>query len=671
MRHVEDFPRKVHMRDPVWITLSDGTKLAARIWLPDDADAAPVPAVLEFLPYRRRDGTARRDYLTHPYVAGHGYACVRVDMRGSGDSDGLLLDEYLTQEQDDGLEVIDWLARQPWCSGAVGMIGISWGGFNGLQIAARRPPALRAVISLCSTDDRYADDVHYMGGALLTDNLRWASTMFAYQTRPPDPQVVGERWRDMWLERMQAEPLLLRTWLRHQTRDAYWEHGSVCEAPEAITAACYLVGGWVDAYSNAVPRMLQRLTCPRKGLIGPWAHKYPHFAKPEPAIGFLRETLRWWDQWLKDIDTGIMAEPQFRLWQEDFVRPATDHDVRPGRWIAETAWPGPNVAMTRWPLGAGTLGGAENSVLPIAISTPHDMGALAGTWCAYGSGHEQPGDQRGDDGLSVVFDSAPLAAELDIAGAAVLEATVTADQPNALLVARLCDVAADGASLRLSYGVLNLTHRDGHEAPLPLPVGVPVTVRLQLNDCAHRFPAGHRVRLALSTGYWPTIWPSPHAVSLQLTPAASALSLPHRPPQPGDAALPAFAPPESAPPLPMTQLTPPVSLRVTSQDHVSGVSGYRVVDDTGLYRIEPTGIEYRLASVDEYRIQRDDPLSAEAEVTFEMQNGRGPWQTRSLTRTRLTATETDFLIEATLDAWEGEVRVLSRNWQVAVPRDGV
>ncbi len=669
MRTVTDFPRRASLHDPVWITLSDGTRLAARIWLPDDAETNKVPAILEYLPYRRRDGTAKRDYLTHPYFAGHGYAAVRVDMRGTGDSDGLMLDEYLKQEQDDALEVIAWLAAQPWCSGVVGMMGISWGGFNGLQVAARRPPALKAIVSLCSTDDRYADDVHYMGGALLTDNLRWASTMFGYQTRPPDPAIVGERWRDMWLARMAAEPLLLRTWLQHQTRDAYWKHASVCEDPSAITAACYLIGGWADAYSNAVPRMLERLSCPRKGLIGPWAHKYPHFAKPDPAIGFLQEALRWWDHWLKGVDTGIMAEPQFRLWQEDFVPPATDYAERPGRWIAETSWPSPNVTPRAWPLGLGMLGAA--SAARIVIDTPQHLGAMAGAWCAYGGGNEQPGDQRLDDGLSVIFDSAPLPDGLAIAGAAVLEATIVADQPNALLVARLCDVAPDGASLRLSFGVLNLTHRDGHETPVPLPVGVPVTVRLQLNDCAHRFPPGHRVRLALSTAYWPTFWPSPAPARLTLDAAGSRLVLPERAAQPGDAALPAFPPPEAAPALPITQLTPPIGSRTSSLDHISGRASYEVVDDTGLYRIEPTGIEYRLGSVDRYEIAAGDPLAARAEVTFEMHNGRGDWRTRSVTRTVLTSTATEFHIEATLDAWEGDIRVASRNWQVAVPRHGV
>ncbi len=669
MRHLEVFPRRVAMHDPVWIVLSDGTKLVARIWLPDDADTNNVPAILEYLPYRRRDGTAVRDYLTHPYLAGHGYACVRVDMRGTGDSDGLLLDEYLKQEQDDCLEVIAWIARQPWCSGAVGMMGISWGGFNGLQVAARQPPALKAIISLCSTDDRYADDVHYMGGALLTDNLRWASTMFGYQTRPPDPAVVGERWREMWLQRLDAEPLMLAEWLRHPTRDDYWKHGSVCEAPEKITAATYLIGGWADAYSNAVPRMLERLSCPRKGLIGPWAHKYPHFATPAPAIGFLQEALRWWDQWLKGCDTGIMREPQFRLWIENCVRPATDYRERPGRWIAEAAWPSPRIDHRAYALGDHALGAPAS--VSIVIATPQDLGENSGAWCAYGSGHEQPGDQRLDDGVSVVFDSAPLPEPTDIAGAPVLEATIASDQPNALLIARLCDVAPDGASLRVSYGVLNLTHRDSHATPVPLPVGQPVRVRLQLNDCAHAFPRGHRVRLALSTTYWPTLWPSPAPATLLLDTATSQLTLPHRPPSADDAALEPFAAPEAAAPLPRTFLQPPVTSRIANRDQITGISTFEVRDDTGRYRIDPTGLEYRLSSIDSFSIHPDDPLSAHAEITFEMQQGRGDWQVRATTRTVLTATNTEFHVHATLDAWENEHRLVSRNWQLAVPRHHV
>jgi len=219
---VFDLPRRVTEIEHTWIPTRDGTRLAARIWLPEGAEHDPVPAILEYIPYRKRDLTRGRDATHHPYFAGHGYACVRVDLRGAGDSEGVLVDEYLPVELDDGEDVLAWIAAQPWCTGDVGMIGISWGGFNGLQLAARQPPPLKCVIAASTTDDRYADDVHYMGGCLLSDNLSWASVMFAYNSMPPDPAIVGDRWRAMWHQRLEGSGLWVERWMSHQHRDAYW-----------------------------------------------------------------------------------------------------------------------------------------------------------------------------------------------------------------------------------------------------------------------------------------------------------------------------------------------------------------------------------------------------------------------------------------------------------------
>src|SRR5688572_3538521 len=386
MRAVAKFPKQVVEIENVFIPLADGTKLAARIWLPEDAEVNPVPAILEYLPYRKRDRTIDRDALTHPYFAGHGYAGVRVDIRGSGDSDGVLLGEYLKQEQDDALEVLDWLCSQPWCSGSVGMIGISWGGFNGLQIAARRPAALKAVVSICSTDDRYADDIHFMGGCLLLDKISWYSTMFSLNTAPPDPLLVGEKWRDLWMQRLKDSGFWLEDWLKHQRRDDFYKHGSVCEDWSAIECPVFAVGGWADGYSNAVFRLLANLKGPRKGLIGPWGHKYPHFARPGPRIGFLQECIRWWDQWLKSIDTGIMAEPMLRAWMQDPAPPQPYYDERPGRWIAEKSWPSDNTHLEPRPLLPKRLGNAGQRATA-AMATVHPLqtvGLAAGKWCSYG-----------------------------------------------------------------------------------------------------------------------------------------------------------------------------------------------------------------------------------------------------------------------------------------------
>ncbi len=669
MRTVTEFPCPVREIENAWITLADGCRLAARIWLPEDASEKPVPAILEYLPYRKRDGTVERDELTHPYIAGHGYACVRVDMRGNGDSDGLMADEYTRQEQGDALEVIEWLAQQPWCTGAVGMIGISWGGFNGLQVAARRPPALKAIITLCSTDDRYADDIHYMGGCLLTDNLAWASVMLAYSSRPPDPALVGERWRAMWLERLENTPLLIDNWLQHQRRDAFWQHGSVCENFSDIRCAVYAVGGWADGYSNAIPRLLEGLACPKKGLVGPWAHKYPHFALPGPQIGFLQEALRWWDQWLKGIETGIMAEPEYRVWMQRSVPPRVHYSWRPGRWVAEPAWPPAEVQERRLILNPGRLEGQAAAETPLEIHSPQWLGFSAGEWCAHGLSNDLPSDQQFDDGAAVCFETAPLTEGFEILGAPVALLELAADRPNAFLVARLADVGRDGETTLVTYGVLNLTHRASHEHPEPLEPGRRYRVRLQLNDVAYAFPAGHRVRLALSNAYWPTVWPSPEPVTLTLATGLSTLCLPVRAPRPEDEHLPPFPEPEAAPPWRRTVLAPGGSSRKVERDPLHRLTTTTVASDEGVWRLDAIDLEIGQRSVQRYSIEDDDPTSARVEIAWTVTRRRADWRIRTETRTVMTCSRDAFEIAATLEAFEAERRVFSCTWDRRVPRD--
>ncbi len=493
-RTVTSFPHPVELIENTWITLADGTRLAARIWLPADAEQNPVPAILEYLPYRKTDGTSIRDRVIHEYFAGHGYASVRVDMRGSGDSDGLLMDEYLPQEQQDALEVIAWIADQPWCTGKVGMMGISWGGFNSLQVAARRPPALKAIITVCSTDDRYTDDCHYMGGCLLgSDMLNWASIMFAYNALPPDLAVVGERWRQMWFKRLEGVPPFVENWVAHQRRDAFWQQGSVDEDYSAITCPVYAVGGWADPYTNSIPRLLERLSVPRKGLIGPWIHSYPHTASPQPAIGFLQECLRWWDCWLKDVDTGVMDEPMLRAWMPEAVLPQPFEPEWPGRWVAEAGWPPAQNAERVYFFGEDHLNDAPTAAGRVTMEGAQINGSTAGVWCPNGNKFGLPIDQRADDGLSLCFTSAPMEQPTEILGFPEVRLQVSVDQPDALLAVRLCDVAPAGDTRLVSWGLLNLTHREGHADPKPLIPEQVYTVTVRLNVAAHRLDAGHQL----------------------------------------------------------------------------------------------------------------------------------------------------------------------------------
>ncbi|MGH6719454.1 MAG: CocE/NonD family hydrolase, partial [Alphaproteobacteria bacterium] len=391
----------------VWVPVgATGQRMAARIWLPEGAETKPVPAILTYLPYRKRDSTRAGDDPMHRYFAGHGYACLRVDMRGSGDSDGLMNDEYAAQELADGKGLIAWIATQPWCSGKVGMIGSSWGGFNALQVAALRPPALAAIVTNCSTDDRYTDDMHWMGGALLNDMLDWGSSFFTRLHCPPDPEISGPEWRDKWLARIEQFAFPLEAWFKHQRRDSYWKHGSVNENYGAIRCPVFATGGWMDGYSNAIPRLLANLKVPRLGLIGPWAHKYGHQAAPGPAIGYLQECVRWWDHWLKGIDTGLMDEPMLRVWMQENVPPTGGYETCPGRWVAEPAWPSPAITTRRLHLNpGGALGARAGKAVTLKHVSDQTVGLAGGEWCPHGIGGygpQYPTDQREDDARSLV-----------------------------------------------------------------------------------------------------------------------------------------------------------------------------------------------------------------------------------------------------------------------------
>ena len=583
---------------------------------------------------------------------------MRVDLRGTGDSDGIIDDEYLPQEQEDAIEVIAWLAEQPWCTGTVGMMGISWGGFNGLQVAARRPPALGAVITMCASDDRYADDVHYIGGCVLAvDMLPWAATMLTANALPPDQAAVGDGWRETWLERIEHTPPFVEPWLTHQRRDDYWRQGSVCEDYAAIEVPVYAVGGWADGYSNAVPRLVEGLPGPRKGLIGPWSHAFPQDGEPGPTIGFLQECLRWFDQHLKGIETGIMDEPRLRLWMQEPVAPATHHAQRPGRWVSEPAWPPPQAQDWTWDF---------TPERPKAHRSIESTGIDAGAWCADGGDGDWPGDQRAEDERSLAFTSEPLDEPIEILGFPEVALTIEVDRPSAFVAVRLCDVDSDGASLLVTRGVLNLNHREGHAAGKPLTPGRRYDVTVRLDAIAQRVPAGHRLRIAVSTAYWPWVWPSAEPVTLTLH--GGRLQAPTRVAR--DEHLRDFGPPEWAAPLEVETIEPGRTSRTHAHDEATGAHELRFDWDVGGHRrLVDSAIEMHDTHVTTYRIVDGDPLSASVRVQCSSALGRGAWRTRVHTDSEMTATAAEFVVRHRLDAYEADGRICSRSWTLSFPRD--
>ena len=669
MREVAEFPHKVRNEEHVFITMPDGARLGARIWMPQRSEQRPVPAILEYLPYRKRDLTRGRDAINHPYLAGHGYACVRVDMRGSGESDGVLVDEYAEDELRDGTDLIDWIARQPWCDGNVGMMGISWGGFNALQVAARQPEALKAIISCCASDDLYEDNMHYMGGCLLGDQLSEATVMFAFNSLPPDPELVGERWREMWLDRLKGSGLWLQKWLEHQRRDSYWRDRSVCEDYSTIKCPVLSVGGWTDGYTNAIFRLLKNLQVPCRGLIGPWGHRYPHLGIPGPAAGFLQEVLRWFDHWLKGHNTGVDEDPALRVWLQESVPPSTTYEVRPGRWVAEPSWPSPNITERRYSLGYHHLSeGQAPTALEETVSSPLSVGLFAGKWCSYSAMPDLPHDQREEDGGALVFDTSRLEQDLEVLGQPAVELELAASRPVAQVAVRLSDVLPDGRATRITYGVLNLTHRDGSDDPQPLEPGRFYRVRVPLNGLAHRIPAGHRLRLSISSTYFPLIWAPPEPVALTLRTSGSTLLLPERARR-EEAELRPLAEPEGATALETERLTAQRHAWRVVRDMVEDEATLEVLNDEGAYRIPEIDLEVRRNTEERYSFCNADFGSLRGSSYTERAFRRGDWNVCAISRTELTSDSQNFYVHARLDAFHGDRRIFAENWDETIPRD--
>jgi uncharacterized protein len=571
----------------VSIPMSDGVLLSADMVAPK-ADG-PFPVVFDYYPYRKDDlsaGALRRQR----YLAQRGYVALRVDVRGSGSSQGVAEDEYVLQEQLDALEAIEWMARQPWSNGNVGMYGTSYGGFNSLQVAMHRPPALKAICPMYFTDNRYTDDCHYKGGAMqmLYDIATYGLSMVVSNALPPYPEATGRDWAATWEERLEHNEPWLLNWLEHQTYDDYWKHGSLCEDYEAIQCAVYLIGGWRDGYTNCNLRTFQHLRCPKKLLIGPWLHAQPDTGVPGPNVDHLHEMVRFFDYWLKGVDDGVMGEPPITFYVQKFDPPRADREETSGYWRRELDWPLPSQRSTEHALylsEGGTLGAelAEQGGIERYTYNP-SVGTTFGMFSA-GSPYLLPVDQRLEEPYSPDWTSEPLDEPLEILGRprAVLHVAVTTDV--ATVVVRLVDVAPDGTAALVTKGVLNLTHRESHAQPTPVVPGQVYEIAVELDATSWHFEAGHRVRLAISGADFPNTWPSPKPYTAELhvgggigPDTGSRLILPVVEPHEPRVrqahrkllSAPALRPPTSFEPTAETQSEPPV-WRVT-RDHLAATT---------------------------------------------------------------------------------------------------
>ncbi len=651
---------KVRTVEPAWIPVADGLKLSARLWIPEGAEGAPVPVVFEYIPYRTRDSYRPIDDHWGPQLAAGGVAFARVDIRGSGDSEGVLTDEYLASEQEDGVEIIAWLARQPWCNGKVGMRGISWGGFSTLQVAALAPPALKAIMPMCATDMRFANDAHYVGGAPGLTNLKWAAGFEMVMSGPPDPEITGPGWEAAWKRRLEATPSIATRWLTHQSNDAYWRHGSVGLDYGAIRCPVYLVDGWADSYGESAERLLRGITAPKKALFGPWGHIYPDFGLPGPSLDWAFEELRWWRHWLAGEDNGVMDGPLFRFYMPYATPAETQMAELPGRWAGEAAWPSPNIRPRELYLAPGSL--SETAPAPSSLSYVADrvVGLAKPEWIPYAKA-ELPPDQTADDARSLVFDLPKLTEDLEILGIPSLRLRVTSDRPVAKIAARLCEVDAQGRSWLVTWGLRDLSFRDGLEAPpTPLVPGESYEVEIPLVVMAHRFKAGSTLRLSISESLWPLVWPSPDIVRLELALGRAALTLPVRP-------IPASEPDF---PIPITHVSfsrgePSLDIKESPGGRVR-VSGAwpdhaSVVDGVGT-ELSGSGPDMSLS------FDPHDPSSCVWMVRQSSRFRRAGWDCTTKVTIQMTATPSQYVIRESLEALKDGAPFFERNRTDYIPR---
>jgi hypothetical protein len=518
-----------------WIPMRDGVRLAATLYMPTGAKKADrFPALLEYLPYRKDDDEAIRDYGEHTYFAKRGFVGARVDIRGFGNSEGAPPErEYSAQEQQDAEQVIAWLAHQPWSNGKVGMLGISWGGFSAIQIALRKPPALKAILAAAATEELFKEDVHYMDGVFHVDEFELTMDLDQGRTGAPDfnldEAAIGPR--------MDSTPWSLN-YMRHQRDGKFWR--APLRPIDELTVPAFLIGGLQDGYRDSIPRMLERVKAPLKAWIGPWNHGYPNGADYGPLYEWRDQAVRWFDYWLKGRDTGVRQDPRVVIYQQHWRPPGSQSQNVPGEWRAESWPPAGLVPTTLYLQPDHHLAAVNEATGSDQLRYVPSTGVEAGFWWG-----ELLTDQRPVDAFSLTYDSPALDEPLAILGLPRVTMQVSSDAPLADWFVRLSDVSPDGQVTFVTGAGINGAQRNSMAEPVDLSPGKVYALSWDLHLASWVFPIGHRLRISISNALWPMNWPTPYSMTTALMLGgadASRVILPrvpiHGPP------VPAFAPPE-------------------------------------------------------------------------------------------------------------------------------
>ncbi len=655
------------------LKMRDGIHLSANLWLPvPQTEGETFPIILEIIPYRKDDWRYNSDQQHARYFAERGYAFCRLDVRGTGSSEGIACDEYTQAETQDGYEVVEWLAAQSWCNGNAGMWGISYGGFTSIQVASLQPPHLKAIVPVYATDDRYIDDVHYVGGCLTVSELaQYAVSMVGMNAMPPRFDYTPD-WAEQWKQRLEQTPPWLLEWLQQQTDGPYWRNGSLAPDYSRIKCAFFSIGGWMDSYPDPALRMHERCSdVPRKTLVGNWTHNWPAWAYPGPTLDHLHEVDRFFAHWLKGAANGVMDEPAFTFFRREYTEPAAFPPAFNGEWLSSNTFPLEGTQALTFYLDGSSLSPAAPH-LPLSTSLRHKPTHGTRASLCWGSGSAPTGlarDLRPDEATSIVFTSSKLESPVSFLGFSEAILYLSSTHPIATAVVRLTDVAPDGTSSFVTAGVLNLTHRNSHEQPEPLTPGTIYEVHISLKSTAYRFIPGHRIRLSLATGSWPQLWPSPYP---------STLTVHHGPEHPSRLILPTL--PEAV------QTLPPPAFKLTTPDLPEVGSGtedppiWQITDDVINDIVTVTVYDGGTATLPDGRslftderilmtAHNVDPLRTQLynEVIYRLtENG---YKTEILSTGSIRCTETHFSLDVQLVVKLNGNEFFRKSWLENVPRN--
>ena len=646
--------------ESAWIPMNDGTRLAATLYMPDGANSGEkFPALLEYLPYRKDDGTPEEDYPIHSYFAHCGYVTARVDIRGTGASEGTPPDrEYSEQEQKDGVEVIAWLARQPWSSGNVGMFGISWGGFNSMQLAMRHPPELKAILAVDATEELFHDDIHYIDGMMHFDEYELTMDLEPAITGAPDytldEKVLGARF--------DSQPWSL-LYLKHQHDGSFWR--SPVRPLSEIQIPCFLIGGLLDGYRDSIPRMLEQAKAPVKAIVGPWNHTFPHDAVPGPEIEWRDQAVRWFDYWLKGHDTGVLKDPKLVIYMRHWHLPDPNLQNIPGEWRREDGWPPPDMHPSTLYLQPNhTLNPATPGSSIHELKYLSSVGAEGGFWWG-----ELLTDQRSVDAFSLVYDSEPLQQDTAILGRPRALLRAAANARLADWFARLSDVAPDGTVTFVAGAGLNGAQRDSMTEPRDLEPGKSYLFDIEMHLTTWVFPKGHRIRLAVSNALWPMVWPTPYSMTTSLNLGGndgSRLVLPV-------VAMPGAVPPPFSPPRPSEKRAdirgtgdtwPGDWTLARDEAHQKSNVGLNLKFQAEFPWVRLTGYEKLSYETDDLHPELSS-VRGEKELSYALKERTLTWRGHLV----LSSDVKNFYYKYTRELLKDGQMVRSKTWEETVPRD--